>query len=189
MSSSNTAIPLHAFDFDQLGEGPIVVQTRRGRGEFSRPWTVRSATLRGPDLTIGDGRKGRGPGRHHGRGEFRKVPGSTTNILLESAYFNPYLHPAYQQETGDAYRGVTQIRTGDGHQYPDQGPGSRRLTDSRSGRRYGRQGVLDVYPNKFEARSESRRVWTTSTAPWACASQRRKSLKFSGIWNLTWKHR
>jgi phenylalanyl-tRNA synthetase beta chain len=79
--------PLHAFDFDRLAEGRIVVR-RAGEGELFRTLDGQERTLKGTDLTIRDGERTVALAGIMG-GENSEIASDTTNILLESAYFNP----------------------------------------------------------------------------------------------------
>ncbi len=79
--------PLHAFDFNLLREGRIVVR-RAQDGEQFTTLDDQVRTLIGSDLMICDGV---GPVALAGvmGGQNSEVSPETTNILLESAYFNP----------------------------------------------------------------------------------------------------
>ncbi len=79
--------PLHAFDFNQLRERRIVVRRAQDGDQFTTlDGQVRA--LMGSDLVICDGV---GPVALAGvmGGENSEVSSETTDILLESAYFNP----------------------------------------------------------------------------------------------------
>lgn len=79
--------PLHAFDFSLLRGGRIVVR-RAGEGEIFTTLDGQQRTLRRGDLTICDGE---GPVALAGimGGGNSEIRPETTDILLESAYFNP----------------------------------------------------------------------------------------------------
>lgn len=79
--------PLHAFDFNRLREQSIVVK-RAVEGEAFTTLDGQSRVLCGDDLVICDGK---GPVALAGimGGENSEVGPETTDILLESAYFNP----------------------------------------------------------------------------------------------------
>lgn len=79
--------PLHAFDFRQLSGGKIVVR-RSGDGEKFTTLDGQERTLKGSDLTIRDGERAVALAGIMG-GENSEIADDTTNILLESAYFNP----------------------------------------------------------------------------------------------------
>jgi len=79
--------PLHAFDFDLLAEGSVIVR-KAAKGERFTTLDGQERLLQASDLTIRDG---------HGvvalagimGGENSEISAETTNVLLESAYFNP----------------------------------------------------------------------------------------------------
>lgn len=79
--------PLHAFDFDLLREGRIVVR-RAGEGQEFITLDSQKRILNSGDLTICDGQ---GPVALAGimGGENSEIRPETVDILLESAYFNP----------------------------------------------------------------------------------------------------
>jgi len=79
--------PLHAFDFDLLSGGKIVVR-RAGEGERFTTLDGQERILKATDLTIRDGERGVALAGIMG-GENSEIKETTTNILLESAYFNP----------------------------------------------------------------------------------------------------
>ncbi|MBE0598549.1 MAG: phenylalanine--tRNA ligase subunit beta, partial [Desulfuromonadales bacterium] len=79
--------PLHAFDFQLLRGGRIVVRPAR-EGELFTTLDSQSRPLKQTDLTICDGE---GPVALAGimGGENSEIRPQTIDILLESAYFNP----------------------------------------------------------------------------------------------------
>jgi len=79
--------PLHAFDFSLLRGGKIVVR-RAGEGENFTTLDSQERTLKSSDLAICDAG---GPVALAGimGGENSEIRDETTDILLESAYFNP----------------------------------------------------------------------------------------------------
>jgi len=79
--------PLHAFDADLLAGGKIVVR-RAAEGERFTTLDGQERILTGADLTIRDGEKGVALAGIMG-GENSEIRQQTSNILLESAYFNP----------------------------------------------------------------------------------------------------
>lgn len=80
--------PLHAFDFDLLEGGKIIVR-RAADGESFNTLDGQERRLAASDLTIRDGAKGVALAGVMGGGN-SEISDSTVNILLESAYFNPY---------------------------------------------------------------------------------------------------
>ena len=79
--------PLHAFDFDFLSGGKIVVR-KAADGECFKTLDGQERSLQSSDLTIRDGGKAVALAGIMG-GENSEVTGTTRNILLESAYFDP----------------------------------------------------------------------------------------------------
>jgi phenylalanyl-tRNA synthetase beta chain len=79
--------PLHAFDFDLLTEGRIVVRAAQ-EGELFTTLDGQERVLKASDLTIRDGQRGVALAGIMG-GQNSEIGPNTTNILLESAYFNP----------------------------------------------------------------------------------------------------
>ena len=79
--------PLHAFDFDFLSGGKIVVR-KAADGECFKTLDGQERSLQSSDLTIRDGGKAVALAGIMG-GENSEVTGTTRNILLESAYFEP----------------------------------------------------------------------------------------------------
>jgi phenylalanyl-tRNA synthetase beta chain len=79
--------PLHAFDYRQLAGGRIVVKTA-AEGEIFTTLDGQERQLRATDLTIRDGEKVVALAGIMG-GENSEIVPSTSDILLESAYFNP----------------------------------------------------------------------------------------------------
>lgn len=80
--------PLHAFDFDLLAGGKIIVK-RAKEGEAFVSLDGQERRLQHADLTICDGAKGVAIAGVMGGGN-SEISATTVNILLESAYFNPY---------------------------------------------------------------------------------------------------
>ncbi|MBP1729225.1 MAG: phenylalanine--tRNA ligase subunit beta, partial [Deltaproteobacteria bacterium] len=79
--------PLHAFDFRQLAGGRIIVQ-RAADGEKFTTLDGQERLLTSADLTIRDAGRAVALAGIMG-GENSEIAADTTNILLESAYFNP----------------------------------------------------------------------------------------------------
>jgi len=79
--------PLHAFDFDRLAENRIVVRTAH-EGETFTTLDEKERRLTKDMLLICDGQKPVAIGGVMG-GLNSEIEPDTTNVLLESAYFNP----------------------------------------------------------------------------------------------------
>ncbi|MGD9159240.1 MAG: phenylalanine--tRNA ligase subunit beta [Desulfobacteraceae bacterium] len=82
-----TGQPLHTFDYDQLNENRIVV-ARANEGDKFHTLDGQERTLNKEHLMICDGEKPVGVAGIMG-GLNSEISDSTTNILIESAYFNP----------------------------------------------------------------------------------------------------
>ncbi len=79
--------PLHAFDFNTLAGGKIIVR-RAGEGERFTTLDGQERTLKTSDLTIRDAEHTVALAGIMG-GENSEIAAETTDVLLESAYFNP----------------------------------------------------------------------------------------------------
>lgn len=79
--------PLHAFDFDLLAGGCIVVR-RSAQGEEFSTLDGQKRMLQSSDLTIRDGEKAVALAGIMGGGN-SEIGDNTVNVLLESAYFAP----------------------------------------------------------------------------------------------------
>lgn len=79
--------PLHAFDHDRLAGGRIVVR-KAADGEKFTTLDDQERLLAADDLTICDGQRAVALAGIMG-GQNSEIAPNTTNILLESAYFNP----------------------------------------------------------------------------------------------------
>ncbi len=82
-----TGQPLHTFDYDQLNENRIVV-ARASEGEKFHTLDGQERTLNKEHLMICDGEKPVGVAGIMG-GLNSEISDNTTNILIESAFFNP----------------------------------------------------------------------------------------------------
>jgi len=82
-----TGQPLHAFDFDNLAQGKIIVKTAGAPAEFT---TLDSKVhkMEPEMLMICDGERPVAIAGVMG-GENSEISGTTTRVLVESAYFNP----------------------------------------------------------------------------------------------------
>ncbi|MGA2150657.1 MAG: phenylalanine--tRNA ligase subunit beta, partial [Geobacteraceae bacterium] len=79
--------PIHAFDFDRLAGGKIIVR-RAAEGERFTTLDGQERILNASDLTIRDNEKAVALAGIMG-GENSEISADTTVILLEGAYFNP----------------------------------------------------------------------------------------------------
>ena len=80
--------PLHAFDFDSVDEGHIVVRTAAGFAEEYTTLDSKRRKLPPEALLISDGKKPLGIAGIMG-GENSEIRETTKNVLIESAYFAP----------------------------------------------------------------------------------------------------
>ncbi len=80
--------PLHAFDFDTVEKGEIVVRTAAGFATEYVTLDGKTRKLPSDALLITDGKKPLGIAGIMG-GENSEIRDTTTNVLIESAYFNP----------------------------------------------------------------------------------------------------
>ncbi len=140
--------PLHAFDFDLLSEGKIVVR-RSPEDESFKTLDGQERRLNGSDLTIRDGKEAVALAGIMG-GENSEVSDKTRNILLESAYFSPVAIRRTSKRLG--------LHTEASHRFErgaDVNILTRALNRAASliaeiaGGSVAR-GVIDVYPGKVE---------------------------------------
>jgi phenylalanyl-tRNA synthetase beta chain len=139
--------PLHAFDFDRLADGRIIVR-RAHEGETFRTLDGQERLLNPTDLTIRDGGRAVALAGIMG-GENSEISAATTNILLESAYFNPSSTRLTSKRLG--------LHTDASHRF-ERGADiniliraidrAAALIADLSGGTVA-NGVLDVYPSKF----------------------------------------
>jgi phenylalanyl-tRNA synthetase beta chain len=148
--------PLHAFDFDKLADGKIIVR-RAYEGELFRTLDGQERILRSTDLTIRDGSRAVALAGIMG-GENSEISYSTSNILLESAYFNPSSTRLTSKRLG--------LHTDASHRF-ERGADiniiiraidrAAALIAELSGGTVAK-GILDVYPNEFIPRKIAARV-------------------------------
>ena len=95
-----TGQPLHAFDFDELAKGNIIVR-RAGKDTEFTTLDGKDHTLEPDMLMICDGEKPVALAGVMG-GENSEISDSTTRVLVESAYFNPVSIRKTAKKTGIA---------------------------------------------------------------------------------------
>ena len=142
--------PLHAFDFDRLAGGKIIVR-RASEGEVFKTLDGQERLLLPTDLTIRDGERAVALAGIMG-GENSEIAPETTNILLESAWFNPSAIRRSGKRLG--------LHTESSHRFErgaDIGIVTRALdraafliADLAGGAVA--KGILDVYPHKIHPR-------------------------------------
>jgi phenylalanyl-tRNA synthetase beta chain len=148
--------PLHAFDFDRLAERKIIVR-RAHEGETFRTLDGQERLLNCTDLTIRDGRRVVALAGIMG-GENSEITCSTTNILLESAFFNPSSTRLTSKRLG--------LHTDASHRF-ERGADiniilraldrAATIIAELSGGTIA-QGILDVYPTEFAPKKITARV-------------------------------
>ncbi len=95
-----TGQPLHAFDFDMLAQGRIIVR-RAGNDEEFTTLDAKTHKLAPDMLMICDGEKPVAIAGVMG-GENSEISDATTRVLVESAYFNPVSIRKTAKKTGMA---------------------------------------------------------------------------------------
>jgi len=148
--------PLHTFDADLLAGGTIVVR-RAAEGERFRTLDGQERELTSSDLTIRDAEKAVALAGIMG-GENSEIKDETTNILLESAYFNPSAIRKTAKRLG--------IHTESSHRF-ERGADIEIVTRALdraasliaelSGGEVA-QGIIDVYPREVPPRTISFRL-------------------------------
>jgi phenylalanyl-tRNA synthetase beta chain len=148
--------PLHAFDFDRLAGGKIIVR-RALDGERFTTLDGQERTLKISDLTIRDAERAVALAGIMG-GENSEISEESTNILLESAYFNPSSTRLTSKRLG--------MHTDASHRF-ERGAdiniliraidrAASLMADLAGGTVAG--GVLDIYPKKFSTKRITARV-------------------------------
>jgi phenylalanyl-tRNA synthetase beta chain len=148
--------PLHAFDFERLAGGRIVVR-QAAEGERFTTLDGQERTLCATDLTIRDAERVVALAGIMG-GENSEISPATTNILLESAYFNPSAIRRTSKRLG--------LHTESSHRF-ERGTDVNLLTKAldRAASLIAElaggtvaTGVIDVYPHRIEPRSVQVRI-------------------------------
>jgi phenylalanyl-tRNA synthetase beta chain len=142
--------PLHAFDFDQLAGGKIIVR-RAAQGELFKSLDGQERPLLPTDLTIRDEERAVALAGIMG-GENSEITSTTTNILLESAYFDPSAIRRSSKRLG--------LHTESSHRFErgaDIGIVTRALDRAASliaelSGGVVAKGIIDVYPHKIHPR-------------------------------------
>jgi phenylalanyl-tRNA synthetase beta chain len=141
--------PLHAFDFDLLSGGKIIVRRAQDRERFMT-LDGQERILKSSDITIRDAERAVALAGIMG-GENSEISAETTNILLESAYFDPTSIRLTSKRLG--------MHTDASHRF-ERGADinilvraidrAASLIADLSGGKVA-SGILDVYPKKFSA--------------------------------------
>jgi phenylalanyl-tRNA synthetase beta chain len=143
-----TGHPLHAFDLERFGSREVVVRRARP-GETFTTLDEKEHELTPDVLLITNGKAGVAAGGVMG-GLNSEVSGSTTDILLEAAYFNPSVIRKSKRHLGLATESSSRFERG-----ADPNGGLERAIDRAaalmaelcSGQVL--QGVVDCYPKKI----------------------------------------
>lgn len=148
--------PLHAFDFDLLEDGRIIVR-RAADGEVFKTLDGQERILTHDDLTIRDGKRAVALAGIMG-GENSEISPDTVNILLESAYFTPLSIRRTSKRLG--------LRTESSHRF-ERGTDLDGLTNALNraaslilqlaGGEIA-EGLIDAYPTKISKPSITLRV-------------------------------
>ncbi|MBJ6724066.1 phenylalanine--tRNA ligase subunit beta [Geomesophilobacter sediminis] len=148
--------PLHAFDYRLLSGGKIIVAAA-GEGERFHTLDGQERVLTSADLTIRDAEKGVALAGIMGGGN-SEIGDNTTDVLLESAYFNPsairktskrlgiHTESSHRFERGTDVAGLTRAL--------DR---AAQLVAELSGGSVAK-GTIDVYPQPVEPRTISARL-------------------------------
>jgi phenylalanyl-tRNA synthetase beta chain len=148
--------PLHAFDFDLIAGGAIIVK-RAGEGERFTTLDGQERLLNPSDLTICDAGKTVALAGIMGGKNSEIIPG-TTNILLESAYFNPSAIRLTGKRLGLHTESSHRFERGtDVDILPKALDRAAALIAELAGGKVAR-GIIDVYPVKIPQKSIHLRV-------------------------------
>ncbi len=152
--------PLHAFDFNLLNEQRIVVR-RAHDGDRFTTLDGQVRTLMASDLVICDGDGAVALAGIMGGGNSEVSP-ETTNILLESAFFNPTTIRRTSKRLGLHTESSHRFERGaDVDMVPLALDRAAALMAGLAGGRIA-AGVVDVYPEKLSRRNVTVTAWRTS---------------------------
>ena len=155
-----TGQPLHTFDYDQLNENRIVV-ARAAEGEKFHTLDGQERTLNKEHLMICDGKKPVGIAGIMG-GLNSEISDSTSNILIESAYFNPVTIRRGAKSIGISSEASYRFERGidiEGVIYALKRALS--LSIELAGGAINK-GIIDIYPEKYKSPDITLRVGKTN---------------------------
>ena len=155
-----TGQPLHTFDYDQLNENRVVVK-RAEEGEKFVTLDGQDRTLNSEHLMICDGVKPVGVAGIMG-GLNSEISDNTTNILIESAFFNPVTIRRGAKSLGITSEASYRFERGvdiEGVEYALKRALS--LSLNLAGGAVNK-GSIDVYPEKFKSPEINLRVKKTN---------------------------
>ncbi|MBX3042703.1 MAG: phenylalanine--tRNA ligase subunit beta [Candidatus Kapabacteria bacterium] len=143
--------PLHGFDFDKLSEGKIIVKSAYS-GEKFITLDGKERVLDSEMLMICDAEKPIAIGGVMG-GENSEITDATTNILIESAYFNPSSIRKTSKKLG--LQSDSSYRFERGVDFQNVPLASMRAAELIAELTGGEliTGMIDVYPDKIEQQS------------------------------------
>lgn len=141
--------PLHAFDYDRFGSKEVVVRRAKDKEKFST-LDGKEHTCNPNVLLITNGKEGVAAGGVMG-GLNSEVEDSTTNVLLEAAYFDPSIIRKSRKHLGFVTESSTRFEKGadpnDGLIYAINRAAA--LIAELSGGEV-LKGIVDCYPNNIE---------------------------------------
>ncbi len=150
-----TGHPLHAFDFDRFGSNEVLVR-RANKGEIFTTLDGKEHNLIDDVILITNGKEGVAAGGVMG-GLNSEVESTTTNILLESAYFDPSLIRKSRKHLGFVSESSTRFEKG-------ADPEGVIYAINRAASLYSElcggdicAGIVDCYPQAIEQRTVSLR--------------------------------
>ena len=139
-----TGQPLHAFDFDRVAGGRLVVRSAPATARRSRRSTDERRSLDADVVVIDDAD---GPTSIAGimGGARSEVGADTTRVLMEAATWNGPEHPPHLAAARPAQRGLGPVREAAPARVHAGGAGRRHGADARAVRRAARaRAPLDV---------------------------------------------
>lgn len=151
-----TGQPLHAFDYDKIRGGKIIVRNAKDGDKFTT-LDSKERTLNGNSLMVCDGEGYSGIAGIMG-GEHSEITDSTKNVFLECAYFDPVSIRLNSKNLG--LKTDASYRFERGVDMENVGYASDRAAMLMSELAGGEvsKGLLDVYPGKKERLKVSLRV-------------------------------
>jgi phenylalanyl-tRNA synthetase beta chain len=142
--------PMHAFDFERLAQGRIVVR-RAGAKEVMRTLDEVDRTLDGDTLVIADAQRAVAIGGVMG-GANSEISSSTTTIALESAYFEPTSVRRTSRKLGLKTEASTRFERGADIEAPPLGLMRAAELFLRTGAGTPLALMIDRYPTKHQPR-------------------------------------
>lgn len=140
----STAQPIHAFDFEKIGNQTIIIR-RANKGEVLRSLEGKEIPLSGEMLVIADEKRPVALAGIIG-GEESAVSEATHNVFIESAYFDPISIRKTSKMTGVSTDASFRFERGADISFP---PSAALMAASLLTQMGGKatQGIVDVYPD------------------------------------------